>query len=222
MYASHVAEHEPGLRERKKRRTRQALIEAATRLFAEKGYAQTTVAEIAAAAEVSTPTLFNHFASKEDIVFVGDRHRLDVALRAIAERDSDQRPADLLVHIADELVATFTPDDDAADDTGVPNWLRIRLVLTVPEVRARALDLLQDAQRRLVDALHAAYPDRIDRGTAAGMIGALIGAAQTSRLISLEQGESPEQVVAATRRGIDIALRGIQATATAATITRSG
>ncbi len=58
-----------GLRERKRQRTRQALISAAMRLFEEKGYEQTTVAEIAASAEVSTKTFFNHFASKDEVLF---------------------------------------------------------------------------------------------------------------------------------------------------------
>ena len=52
-----------GLRERKRQQTRQELISAAMRLFGEKGYEQTTVAEIAAAAGVSTKTFFNYFAS---------------------------------------------------------------------------------------------------------------------------------------------------------------
>ncbi len=57
-----------GLRERRRQQTGQ-LISAAMRLFGQKGYAQTTVAEIASAAGVSTKTFFNYFASKDEVLF---------------------------------------------------------------------------------------------------------------------------------------------------------
>ncbi|MFD6160621.1 TetR/AcrR family transcriptional regulator [Nocardia sp. NPDC060256] len=59
---------EPGLRERKKRRTREAIVEAAFTLFQESGFDGVSVADIAAAAEVSKPTLFAYFPTKEDLV----------------------------------------------------------------------------------------------------------------------------------------------------------
>lgn len=59
----------PGRRERKKALTRQALADAAVRLFLERGFDAVTVAEIAEAADVSVSTLFQHFPSKEALVF---------------------------------------------------------------------------------------------------------------------------------------------------------
>lgn len=75
-----------GLRERKKRATRDAIAASARRLFAERGFDNVTVVEVAAAADVSEKTVFNHFATKEDLVFAGGETRLAQLQAAIAER----------------------------------------------------------------------------------------------------------------------------------------
>src|ERR1700693_1737805 len=62
---------ELGLRERKKRQTRQLIFDTAHRLFGERGFESVTVAEIARAAEVSEVTVFNYFPTKEDLFFGG-------------------------------------------------------------------------------------------------------------------------------------------------------
>src|SRR5262245_22638787 len=58
-----------GLRERKKQATRQAIHEAAMKLFAERGYDATTIADIADAAGISPRTFFSYFSAKEEVVF---------------------------------------------------------------------------------------------------------------------------------------------------------
>jgi AcrR family transcriptional regulator len=71
-----------GLRERKKHATRKAIHDAGMRLFAEQGFAGTTMEQIAEAADVSRATVFTYFPSKEDIVF-GDA---PLAIAALGEQ----------------------------------------------------------------------------------------------------------------------------------------
>jgi AcrR family transcriptional regulator len=75
-----------GLRERKKRETRDALTRVALELFVERGYDETTLAEIADAAGVSTRTIFAYFPSKEDILFSSMQAIRDALALALAER----------------------------------------------------------------------------------------------------------------------------------------
>ena len=81
----------PGLRERKKQQTRELLAETAQRLFAERGFDEVTVAEVARAASVSEGTVFNYFPTKEELFYSGMEAfeaRLVEAVRSRPEGES--------------------------------------------------------------------------------------------------------------------------------------
>jgi AcrR family transcriptional regulator len=166
---SEVAEagRPPGLRERKKARTRAAIREHALRLFREQGYPGTTVEQIAAAAEVSPATFFRYFPTKEDVVLQDDFDI--VTLAALEAQPAGLSPIAAFRAAAVESLRTMSPDD----------LQRFRetthLTAVVPEVRARALDEFA----RTIDGIAAALARRIGRGpddfATRTMAGAIIG-----------------------------------------------
>jgi len=102
-----VHERPPGLRERKKQRTRELIASTALALFSEQGYHSTTVADVAAAADVSERTVFGYFATKEDLLFA-DHLALEQDLaRALEERPDDVAALDTLRAFVVDNVARF-------------------------------------------------------------------------------------------------------------------
>ncbi|MEV0646686.1 TetR family transcriptional regulator [Phytomonospora sp. NPDC050363] len=194
------------LRERKKLRTRRALVDAATRLFDEKGYVETTVAEIAAAAEVSTKTFFNYFPSKEEVLFADAEVRMRIALRMIAEREPGESLGDLLLRVIDHVLGLIRSD---ALDVGMSTAkVRMRLVMAEPVLQARAQQLVMASQIDLARAISRSYRT-IDELTAVGVVGAFLGAAQATVVASLRRGDNVEDAITASRAAIAAALHGL-------------
>jgi AcrR family transcriptional regulator len=86
----------PGLRELKKQRTRDLLLRSALELFTERGYEETTVDDIAEAADVSQRTFFRYFASKEDAAFFVARLAESHFVEAVLARPPEEAPLDAL------------------------------------------------------------------------------------------------------------------------------
>ena len=84
---------EVGLRERKKTRTRRLIADAAARLFAERGYEQVAVSDVARAAEVSEQTVYNYFETKEQLVIDLHQHFQEELDRLIRTRQPGTSPA---------------------------------------------------------------------------------------------------------------------------------
>jgi len=89
----------PTLRERHAERTRDAIVAAAYELFSEKGYAETTVDEIAERAEIAPRTFFRYFPAKEAVFFHNANDQVDNAVALLRARPADEAPYDSLVAV---------------------------------------------------------------------------------------------------------------------------
>ncbi len=108
-----------GLRERKKQRTRAALLRTAVELFTTQGYEETTIDEIVDAVEVSQRTFFRYFASKEEVAFALQHMVEQHFVAALRERPADEGPFDALRNSVlaawdtiGEAITQFVPIED--------------------------------------------------------------------------------------------------------------
>lgn len=180
-----------GLRERKKLRTRQALVDAAMRLYREKGYDAVTVAAIAREADVAPRTFFGYFESKEDVFLSRGDDRLDLLMRAIRQRDRRQP---ILAAVRPVLLQNR---EAVGRDSGSP-MPALEDLLKQPAVRAR----LRERWNRWEDALAEAIAENVGarpgdpepRVVAAALTGAIRIAAMTAQERPRQRREIAERV----------------------------
>ncbi|MGW3678928.1 TetR family transcriptional regulator [Streptomyces prasinus] len=168
-----------GLRERKKQRTREAISDTAIALFLERGFDQVSVVDIAAAAEVSKPTLFKYFPTKEDLVVQRFADHQTASSTVVAERPPGVSVIDALhQHFLDGLAAR-DPITGLNDDEGVLAFHG--LVHSTPGLVARVGQYLARAEESLARTLS----DALDPGgreiTAALLAGQVIA---TERILA--------------------------------------
>jgi AcrR family transcriptional regulator len=163
-----------GLRERKKRLTREAIFAAAERLFDERGFANVTVAEIADAANVSVKTVFTYVSAKEELLFSGQPTVLDAVVRAVASRRLGQTP---LVAAAQALLAAV----NAADENQSLESFQ-RMVASGPAARSRVRALWDETETELAEVL-LAEASAADGGVAAERAARRLTAAQIMVLV---------------------------------------
>lgn len=172
-----------GLRDRKKRRTRQSISDMATQLFVERGFEEVTLAQIADAAEVSVKTIFNHFGSKDDLYF----DRFD-ELRASIVAVIVERPAGTTVLAALEALLTDNrvpfPGDGWGGLRDQERYESFRSFLAAqersPALRSRRLVLEEELGEFLLGVL-ATELDRQPQDPALLALGAMLVAAMQLR-----------------------------------------
>ncbi|MDX3851707.1 TetR/AcrR family transcriptional regulator [Streptomyces sp. AK02-01A] len=144
---SSVGEHQPqpGLRERKKIKTRIAIRRATCRLIAEQGYDATTVEQIAAAAEVSPSTVFRYFPTKEDIV-LSDEHSPAMAAM-LRSRPAGESALESLRLLMVQSLRTV-PAGECGETVQ-----RAKLMVEIPAVRARMTESLSVTAGMLTEVL---------------------------------------------------------------------
>ena len=132
-----------GLRERKKQRTKASIQREALRLFKKKGYDDTTIEDIAAAADISPSTFFNYFPSKEDVVIYDE---YDPQVFAGLMADTGKPLGQSISDAIEAMAGIFEADKDAI-------YERAKLSLEVPELRARTWEELEKAQLQFAEVI---------------------------------------------------------------------
>ncbi|MFC8423625.1 TetR/AcrR family transcriptional regulator [Streptomyces sp. NPDC057236] len=162
----------PGLRERKKTKTREAIRGAAFALIGEQGYDAMTIERIAERAEVSPSTVIRYFPAKEDIVLTDECDRPMAA--ALAERpDGEPWPVSVR-HVLRGAVRRAMAEQPEV------TLVRARLLAEVPAVRSRTRESLSATGRLLADAIAARTgldPDGLEvRVATTSLLGGLLEA----------------------------------------------
>ncbi|MFD8378051.1 TetR/AcrR family transcriptional regulator [Streptomyces sp. NPDC059679] len=192
---------ETGLRERKKQRMYRTISETAISLFLERGFDRVSVADVAAAAEVSKPTLFRYFPAKEDLVLHRFADHEDEAARVVRDRAAGQSP---LAALHQHFLAGLERRDPITGLNDVPGVLAFqRLLYGTPSLVARMFEYISRSEEALTTALSAiggpepddlAAPDDVTPRLAAGQIIAVQRILGQDNWRRIEGGASADEV----------------------------
>ncbi|MFF4218001.1 TetR/AcrR family transcriptional regulator [Streptomyces nondiastaticus] len=190
-----MTEETTGLRERKKQRTRQTLSETAIALFLERGFDRVSVAEVAAAAEVSKPTLFRYFPAKEDLVLHRIADHQGEAARVVRGRAPGESP---LAALRAHFHARLDAGDPVTGLCDVPAVLAFRdMLYSTPSLAARLMQYAAEDERALAEALAEAGADEVTAGLAAAQVIAVHHVLARDNWARLSDGNITDSVLAA-------------------------
>lgn len=156
-----------GLRERKKEQTRARLRTAAFELFAERGFDDVTVDEIADRAEVSKSTLFRYFETKEDLLLFDARSHRDALLRELGTRPADEPVLVSLRAALQSMAADYQADRRRSIE-------RARIIAASPALSARSVERQIAWEAGLAAAIVPRLGDRPNAGTRAAVLAAAV------------------------------------------------
>ncbi len=177
-----------GLKQRRMARTKAEIQRCALRLFRKQGFEETTVSQIAAAAEVSPMTVFRYFPTKEDLALWDD---FDQALVAGIRRAP--RNEDVITLVATVLLTSLM---DAGEEARMAMLARLELAARTPALRARGLDNLYQTQQVVASALGSSNrKDQLRNSVAVGACLAAVSAA----LFQWAMGQGKDDPVALAR-----------------------
>jgi AcrR family transcriptional regulator len=171
-----------GLRERKKAKTRAEIQRQALRLFGERGYEATTVAQIAEAAEVSESTFFRYFPTKEDVVLWDEFDPL--VFEAFREQPPELNPARALRGAIREALTRASAEERA----GLRG--RVELLLGVPPLRATFVDRIGGPMGLLAGAVAERAGRPPDDPAVRALAGAMMGVGLSVMFAAVEDPDA--------------------------------
>jgi AcrR family transcriptional regulator len=139
----------PGLRERRKQETRQAISDIATRMFVARGFDDVTIAEVADAAGVAKMTVTNYFPHKEDLVF----DRAGAVIRHLADVIAARAPGESMLAAIRRDYAEAVARADVTIGLSSPAFAA--MVVSSPALTGRVREMLDQRERALGDAIAA-------------------------------------------------------------------
>ncbi|MFH8464809.1 TetR/AcrR family transcriptional regulator [Streptomyces sp. NPDC017991] len=182
-----------GLRERKKRETRQRISDIATGLFLEHGFVTVTMVDVADAADVSVNTVYNYFPAKEDLFFDRSKGVIDRLSRWVRGRDPGESAAAAVLRELREEVEAVSPRVGLM--AGYDRFMRV--IHDAPALRSRLWSLQQEVHDHLADTLReetGAAPDDPTPGLMAGQIGWLHQTVMSTVGREMVAGRDPAEV----------------------------
>ncbi|SEO80594.1 TetR/AcrR family transcriptional regulator [Amycolatopsis saalfeldensis] len=159
---------ETGLRERKKAQTRRHIADTAARLFAEHGYDQVSIVDVARAAEVSDQTVYNYFPAKQDLAFDLAEEIRDLYAKTVLERPDGTSPAVALRPLALEHI-----ERHRGADLGLARGALPALCVSSPTIRRLTLEAYDQHAEVIAAAITETCPDvhpAIARAHAAALV----------------------------------------------------